>query len=466
VTTNSFSSLPLTPEFLANLKSLDYLCMTPIQEKSIPVILEGKDVQAQAKTGSGKTAAFGIGLLHQLDVPTYQAQALVLCPTRELADQVSKEIRRLARPVRNTKILALCGGSPIGPQYASLEHQPHIVVGTPGRILKHLQKGTLKLDSLKTLVLDEADRMLDMGFYDDIMRIIDEMPAQRQTLLFSATYPDKIKNISHAIQKNPVDIQVESLHDDKNIKQVFYEIDKSARADSLVDLLRHYCPQSSVVFCNRKQQCHEVAEELNRQGFDALALHGDLEQKERDQVLVQFSNKSSSILIATDVAARGLDIKDLSAVINYELSPDPEIHIHRIGRTGRAGNEGLALSLFAASEAPKVNAIANYQKSPVVFEDISSLKVQHGSDSDCADKLKSPMVTLCISAGRKDKVRPGDILGALTKSTNLPGKKIGKIDIFDIVSYVAVEQAIAKQALKVLSEGKIKGRRFRVRKLR
>jgi len=439
--------------------------MTPIQEQSLPVILEGKDVRAQAKTGSGKTAAFGIGLLHQLDVQTYQAQALVLCPTRELADQVSKEIRRLARPVANTKILALCGGAPIGPQFASLDHQPHIVVGTPGRILKHLQKGTLKLDSLKMLVLDEADRMLDMGFHDDIMRIIDKTPTQRQTLLFSATYPDEIKDVSHAIQQNPVSIHVESLHDDKNIKQIFYEIDKGARAESLVALLRHHCPQSSVVFCNRKQQCHELAEELKRQGFHALALHGDLEQKERDQVLVQFSNKSISTLIATDVAARGLDIKDLNAVINYELSPDPEVHIHRIGRTGRAGNVGLALSLFAASEAPKVNAIEDYQNSPVSFEEISSLKMQHGSESDCAGKLKSPMVTLCISAGRKNKVRAGDILGALTKNTNLPGKKIGKIDIFDIVSYVAVEQAIAKQALNVLSEGKIKGRKFRVRKL-
>ena len=439
--------------------------MTPIQEQSLPVVLEGRDVQAQAKTGSGKTAAFGIGLLHQLDVQTYQAQALVLCPTRELADQVSKEIRRLARPMANTKILALCGGAPIGPQFASLEHQPHIVVGTPGRILKHLQKGTLKLDSLKILVLDEADRMLDMGFHDDIMRIIDKTPAQRQTLLFSATYPDEIKDISHAIQHDPVDIHVESLHDDKNIKQIFYEIQKGARTETLVDLLQHYCPQSSVVFCNRKQQCHELGEELKRRGFHALALHGDLEQKERDQVLVQFSNKSSSILIATDVAARGLDIKDLSAVINYELSPDPEVHIHRIGRTGRAGNEGLSLSLFTASEAPKVNAIEDYQNSPVSFEEASSLKIHDGSESDCAGKLKPPMVTLCISAGRKNKVRAGDILGALTKNTNLPGKQVGKIDIFNIVSYVAVEHAIAKQALKTLSEGKIKGRKFRVRKL-
>jgi ATP-independent RNA helicase DbpA len=434
--------------------------MTPIQAQSLPAILKGKDLLAQAKTGSGKTATFAIGLLHKLEPQTYRTQALVLCPTRELADQVSKEIRRLARAIPNTRILTLCGGTPFGPQLGSLEHNPHIVVGTPGRILKHLQKGSLKLDGLKTLVLDEADRMLDMGFQEDMTRIIDMTPRQRQTLLFSATYPDEIKHISEAIQNDPVDVRVESLHDDKKIKQVFYEIQKGERTRALVALLQHYRPESSVVFCNRKQQCQELADELWQQGFHALALHGDLEQKERDQVLVQFSNKSSSILIATDVAARGLDIKDLQAVINFELSPDPEIHIHRIGRTGRAGKEGLALSLFMASEQRKVEAIEEYQNSPVRVDNTSTLKTREHF------KLIPPMVTLSINGGRKDKVRAGDILGALTANTDLPGKQIGKIDIFDNFSYIAVERPIAKQAVKVLSEGKIKGRKFKVRKLR
>ncbi len=455
----AFSILDLSKEFLANLESLDYKLMTPIQQQSIPQVLAGKDVIAQAKTGSGKTAAFGIGLLHKLNSQSYLTQAIVLCPTRELADQVSKELRRLARPIANTKITTLCGGMPIVPQIASLEHHPHIVVGTPGRILKHLQKGSLNLENLNTLVLDEADRMLDMGFSDDIMSIIKYSPETRQTLLFSATFPKQIKKVSSSIQKNPIEIQVESIHDESNIKQFFYEIEKHARTESLVALLEHYKPQSSVIFCNRKQQCKELAEELWTLGFHAVALHGDLEQKERDQKLVQFSNKSSSILIATDVAARGLDIKDLEAVINFELSPDPEIHIHRIGRTGRAGNDGLALSLFAASEAAKVNAIEDYQKKPVKFEKISLLKPQANN------KIKPPMSTLCINAGRKNKIRAGDILGALTKNTNLPGKHIGKIDIFDIVAYVAVEQEKAKQALNILSDGKIKGRKYRVRKL-
>ncbi|MCW8854223.1 MAG: ATP-dependent RNA helicase DbpA [Gammaproteobacteria bacterium] len=459
MTITTFSSLPLTADFLANLESLDYQKMTQIQAESLPEILNGKDVEAQAKTGSGKTAAFGIGLLHTLDSQNYLTQALVLCPTRELADQVSKEIRRLARPIPNIKLSTLCGGTAMGPQLASLEHHPHIVVGTPGRILKHVQKGSLQLDNIKTLVLDEADRMLDMGFYDDIMNIINFTPRDRQTLLFSATYPDEIKKISSTIQNNPIDIRVESLHDNKKIKQIFYEIQKGDRTKTLIALLHQFRPEHSVVFCNRKQQCKELAEELWSQGFHAVALHGDLEQKDRDRVLVQFSNKSSSILIATDVAARGLDIKDLSAVINYELSPDPEIHIHRIGRTGRAGSEGLALSLFMPSEAPKVNAIEEYQKCPVRIDSTSTLKFRENF------KLSPPMITLCINGGRKDKVRAGDILGALTANSSIPGKQIGKIDIFDNIAYVAVERAISKQALKILSEGKIKGRKFRIRKL-
>jgi ATP-independent RNA helicase DbpA len=460
VTATAFSSLPLTPGLLANIQSLDYQVMTPIQAQSLPAILKGRDLLAQAKTGSGKTAAFAIGILHKLEVKTYRTQALVLCPTRELADQVSKELRLLARAIPNTNILTLCGGKPMGPQLASLERNPHIVVGTPGRVLKHLGKGTLKPDALNMLVLDEADRMLDMGFHDDIMSIIEMTPRQRQTLLFSATYPDEIKEISHAIQIDPVDIRVESLHDNKQIEQIFYEIQKGERTKTLVALLQHYRPESSVVFCNRKQQCQELAEELWQQGFHAQALHGDLEQRERDQVLVQFANKSSSVLIATDVAARGLDIKDLEAVINFELSPDPEIHIHRIGRTGRAGNAGLALSLFMASEAKKVTAIEDFQNSPVRMDKTGSLKTREDF------RLSPPMVTLRINGGRKNKVRAGDILGALTANTNLPGKQIGKIDISDYHAHVAVERPVAKQALKILAEGKIKGHRFRVRKLR
>ena len=292
------------------------------------------------------------------------------------------------------------------------------------------------------------------------MNIIHQFPKQRQTLLFSATYPDEIKNISEQIQQQPIDVRVESVHSNKKIKQVFYEIEKGKRTETLIKLLHHFRPDSSLVFCNRKQQCQELSDELWQQGFHALALHGDLEQRDRDQVLLQFANHSCSILVATDVAARGLDIKELQAVINFELANDPEVHIHRIGRTGRAGNEGLALSLYMDSEAPKVINIEKFIESKLRIDNISTLKMRDNF------RLSPSMVTLCINAGRKDKFRPGDILGALTGNPAIQGKQIGKIDIFDRLAYVAVERPVAKQALKTLSEGKIKGRKYKVRKLR
>jgi ATP-independent RNA helicase DbpA len=348
----------------------------------------------------------------------------------------------------------------MGAQVASLERDPHIVVGTPGRILKHLLKGTLNLDNLNTLVLDEADRMLDMGFLEDIMLITDKMPRKRQTLLFSATYPDEIRNISGMVQRNPVEVRVEISHHNQQIKQAFYQVQRDQKTAALVALLEHHSPESTLVFCNQKQTCKDLCDELWKHGFHACTLHGDLEQFDRDQVLVQFANRSSSVLIATDVAARGLDIKELAAVVNYELTPDPEIHVHRIGRTGRAGNDGLALSLFYAGEQFRVDAIAKYQDSPANIENLSSLSPRENF------KLSPPMTTLFINAGRKDKIRAGDILGALTANTDLPGKRIGKIDIFDKIAYVAVECQVAKQALSILTEGKIKGRSFRARALR
>ncbi len=457
--TTDFSTLPLSPEMLANLKTLDYRQMTPIQAATLPALLQGRDLIAQAKTGSGKTAAFGIGLLDRLNVAKYRIQVLVLCPTRELADQVGKEIRRLARCMPNIKLVSLCGGQPFGPQVGSLEHNAHIAVGTPGRILKHLQKGTLDLQHIKTLVLDEADRMLDMGFYDEISTIIDHTPNHRQTLLFSATYPDAIKGMSSRFQRDPIMVSVDASHSDSQIKQHFYEVEKGQRVNTLTTLLAQHKPESTVVFCNTRQQCQEVADELQQRGFEALPLHGDLDQKERNQVLVMFANKSCPILVATDVAARGLDIKDLQAVINFELSRDPEVHIHRIGRTGRAGKKGLAFSLFIASEAHRVNALEEYLKSTIQIETLRNREIEEGF------KLQSPMVTFCIDGGRKDKVRPGDILGALTGDGGIPGDRVGKIDIFDHIAYVAIDRTIRKKALKQLSEGKIKGRRFKVRRL-
>ncbi|WP_031310630.1 ATP-dependent RNA helicase DbpA [Stutzerimonas stutzeri] len=456
---SAFATLPLSAATLANLDALGYTEMTPIQAQSLPVMLKGKDLIAQAKTGSGKTAAFGIALLEPLNPRYFGCQALVLCPTRELADQVAKELRRLARSADNIKILTLCGGVSIGPQIGSLEHGAHVIVGTPGRIQEHLKKGSLKLDGLNTLVLDEADRMLDMGFYDAIAEIIGQTPSKRQTLLFSATYPAGIKQLSATFMRDPQQVKAEALHDDTQIEQRFYEIDSEDRMEAVVRILASFRPETCVAFCFTKQQCQELVDRLSAQGISAMALNGDLEQRDRDQVLAMFANRSLSVLVATDVAARGLDIDALDMVINVELARDSEIHIHRVGRTGRAGKKGIAISLVAPAEAHRARAIEERQKAPLNWQPLSELKAQAGAP------LQPPMVTLCIGAGRKDKLRPGDILGALTGDAGIPGTQVGKIAIFDFQAFVAVERGAAKQALNRLNAGKIKGRSLKVRQL-
>ena len=455
----NFSDLPISRAQMANLVSLGYKKMTAVQAQSLPHVLKGRDLIARAKTGSGKTAAFGIGLLEQINPRFFGVQTLVLCPTRELADQVGKELRRLARSIPNIKLVLLCGGKPFGPQKGSLEHGAHIAVGTPGRIQDHLHKGNLKLDGLKTLVLDEADRMLDMGFSDVMTEIIAQTPKQRQTLLFSATYPDQIKKMCRSILRDPVTVTVEAEHKAGVIEQVFYEVKKHERNNTLLAMFEHYKPESTLVFCHTKKQCDEVARFLSGRGIEALAIHGDLEQRERDQVLVKFSNNSCAVLVATDVAARGLDIKSLAAVINFELPRDPEIYVHRIGRTGRAGEKGIALSIFTESELYRINSIEQYLKKPCICDVYESL------DRDPGFSLESPMVTIQLDAGRKNKMRPGDILGALTGEAGLSGSQIGKIDIFDMSSYVAIERSALRQALNYMADGRVKGRNVRARKV-
>ena len=456
---DKFSSLAISSAQIANLDSLSYKKMTAIQAQSLPHVLKGRDLIAQAKTGSGKTAAFGIGLLESINPRFFGVQALVLCPTRELADQVGKELRRLARSTPNIKLVLLCGGKPFGPQKGSLEHGAHIAVGTPGRIQDHLRRETLKLHGLKTLVLDEADRMLDMGFFDVMTEIIAQTPKNRQTLMFSATYPDAIKKMCRSIQRDPVMVTVEAEHKHGVIEQLFYEVKKHERNNTLLALFEHYKPATTLVFCHTKKQCDEVARHLRNHKIEALAIHGDLDQRERDQVLVQFANNSCAVLVATDVAARGLDIKSLQAVVNYELPRDPEIYVHRIGRTGRAGEKGIALSIFTESEQFRVNSIEQYLKKPCIIDFYASL------DRDPSFSLESPMVTIQLDAGRKNKMRPGDLLGALTGDAGLAGSQIGKIDIFDMSSYVAIERAGLRQALNYFADGKVKGRNVRARKI-
>jgi ATP-independent RNA helicase DbpA len=450
-----FSSLSLQPALLQVVETLGYTQMTPIQDASLPPMLEGRDVIAQGMTGSGKTAAFGLALLSRLDADAIRAQALVLCPTRELADQVSKEIRRLASGIPNIKLLTLCGGIPLRPQLASLQHPPHVVVGTPGRIQELLQQDALDLSALRVLVLDEADRMLDMGFEPAIVEILKKVPKQRQTLLFSATYPDAIRAISRKFQRDPVSVTVQAVVGDDAIEQVFYEVEGPRKLDALIALLLERKPESALVFCNTRKDVAEVADALWKRGFGALALHGELEQRERDETLVRFANRSCSVLVATDVAARGLDIKELPLVISYELPTDTDAHVHRIGRTGRAGQKGHALHLVAAREINRASMIEAQQGNPLRW---GKLVATSGAPSP------AQWITLAIDGGRQDKLRPGDILGALTGDAGLPGDAVGKIDIFATRAYVAVRREQADNAINRLRAKGVKGRNFRIRR--
>jgi ATP-independent RNA helicase DbpA len=455
---SDFSELALSPALQQGVAAAEYLDMTPVQAASLPAILAGRDVIAQAKTGSGKTAAFALGLLAAIDATRIQLQGLVLCPTRELADQVSKEIRRLARFIPNVKVLTLCGGIPLRPHLASLAHEPHLVVGTPGRILELLQKGVLPLAAIRVLVLDEADRMLDMGFSDDIHAITAQIPRKRQTLLFSATYNDAVREISRQFQRDALDVSVTATLSTEEVGQLFFEVSETQKFDTLSRLLAQHRPESALVFCNTRHAVRDLATQLAERGHSVLALHGDLEQREREEVLLRFANRSCAVLVATDVAARGLDIKDMPVVINYDMAATADVHLHRIGRTGRAGGKGLAWTLCTPYERHRTAAIEEAQDTPLDW--------QTPEPGSAAQKpLTAGMVTLIIDGGRQDKLRPGDLLGALTGDAGLTAESIGKIDIYATRAYVAINRRSADHALRALIAGKIKGRRFRVRKL-
>ncbi len=454
-----FAALSLPPATVANLHTLGYTAMTPIQAACLPPGLLGKDLIAQAKTGSGKTAAFALVLLANLNPRRFAVQALVLCPTRELADQVTTEIRRLARTQDNTKVVTLCGGVPLRGQIASLEHGAHIVVGTPGRLMDHLERGTLQLDALNTLVLDEADRMLDMGFFDDIVKVAKQCPKERQTLLFSATYPEGIQSLAARFMREPLTVAVQAQHASEQIEQRWFEVTSAERLHAVGQLLAHFRPVSTLAFCNTKAQCRDLVDVLRGKGISALALFGELEQRERDQVLVRFAHRSCSVLVATDVAARGLDIAQLEAVINVDVTPDAEVHIHRIGRTGRAGESGLVLNLASLDEMGSVGKIEHMQGRESSWHPLSALTPAS------AQPLLAPMATLHIQGGRKEKIRPGDVLGALTADLGFTREQVGKINVNEWSTYVAMDRDIAEAAASGLNSGRIKGKSVKVRVL-
>ncbi len=456
-----FSSLDLNPALIDNLASLGYTEMTPIQAQALPHVLKNKDIIARAKTGSGKTATFALGLLNKLDVKRFRVQTLVLCPTRELADQVATEIRKLARSIHNIKVLTLCGGVAFGPQVGSLEHGAHIIVGTPGRVEEHLRKANLNLDNLTTLVLDEADRMLDMGFQQALDDIVGYMPEQRQTMLFSATYPEKIENIAQRIMQSPVTLEVQDTHSHQSIIETLYQVENDqSRIEAVRLLLQEHQPETTLIFCNTKVETDRVANELRAVGYEASALHGDLEQKDRDQTLACFANRSISVLVATDVAARGLDIESLDMVINYQVAQELEVHTHRIGRTGRAGAQGMACSLYTQRDKHRISQLEDYLKQKFVRGELPHIRLLR------EPVFAPPMVTIHIGGGKKQKLRPGDIVGALTGADGIPGSEIGKIQVGDHWAYVAVAHKHGKMAFNKLSQGKLKGRSFRVKRLR
>ncbi len=459
-TSSQFSILSLRPELLTGLDNIGYANMTLVQATALPPMLEGQDVLARARTGSGKTAAFGLAVLNGLDANSFITQSLVLCPTRELADQVAKELRRLARAIGNIKILTLCGGTSLGPQIASLQHSPHIVVGTPGRVLHHLRKEKLDLAKLSSFVLDEADRMLDMGFADELDEVAKYLPDQRQTLLFSATYPSGIEQVSKRIQREPVLVDVTDDEQPAAIRQYWCDVTRENRPEKLHSALRAWGGALNLVFCNTKIDCDAVANALRDKGVAAVALHGDLDQIERNRVLVRFANKSATVLVATDVAARGLDVKNLDAVFNYELPKQADVYVHRIGRTGRAGEEGVAVSLVEARETGRWEAIEE-QMGGVTAEKCDIPVYGRRSSA-----LEPAMATLQIKGGRKNKLRPGDLLGALTAEGGVPGTSVGSIDLFETYGYIAIARGDVSKALRQLANRPIKGRRYRVWSIR
>jgi ATP-independent RNA helicase DbpA len=461
---SDFSELSLSPALLAVVQELGFLKMTPIQAQSVPVLLEGRDLVGQSRTGSGKTAAFALPILERLQLGTREIAALVLCPTRELSAQVAREIRRLGRRHAGLSVLVLAGGEPIGRQKGALEKGAHIAVGTPGRVLDHLRRRSLRVHRVGTVVLDEADRMLDMGFQEDMEKILKALPEKRQTVFFSATYPSSIAGLCEKYQKDPVFVRVEAEPEQAaEIRQLLVPAPTEQKIGALRWVLATFPHESALVFANLKVTVAEIAQLLSQAGVSADSLHGDLEQYDRDKVMAKFRNASTRVLVATDVAARGIDIENLDLVVNFDLPSQPDVYVHRIGRTGRAGKVGLAISLCTSREEGKVSAIEQFTGQKLTVTEREG--APRGEKAALAKSLErdAKMATLRISGGRKDKLRPGDILGALTgEAGGLDANDVGKIEIHDHFAYVAVNKSISREAQQSLSVGRIKGRKFNV----
>ncbi len=521
--TTRFDELELQAPILRAIAELGFEEMTPIQAQAIPVVLTGKDIVGQAQTGTGKTAAFGLPVLQKIDPKLKAVQAIILCPTRELAIQVSDELHKFSKFMHGVKVLPIYGGQDISRQIRALKAGVQVVIGTPGRVMDHMRRNTVKFDKVRMIALDEADEMLNMGFREDIETILKDMPEDRQTLLFSATMPQPIMDIARTYQKDATLVKVvkKELTVPK-IEQYYYEVRPKNKVDVLSRLLDMYAPKRCLIFCNTKRQVDELVSALQGRGFFAEGLHGDLKQQQRDRVMNSFRNGKAEILVATDVAARGIDVDDVEAVFNYDVPQDEEYYVHRIGRTGRAGRNGRAFNLVVGKEVYKLRDIQRYCKTKIKLmpipsvNDVTEVKAEKIlerindtienedltkmieiierklNDSDftaldiCAAFLKQAMgtdsvedatsamgdfgdtgaeqgmVRLFINLGKNQRIRPGDILGAIAGETGMPGKLIGSIDMFDKYTFVEVPREYAADVIQVMKESKIKGKSINI----
>ncbi len=534
-----FEELVIRPEILRAVQDMGFEEATPIQAQAIPVVMTGVDMIGQAQTGTGKTAAFGIPLLQKVDPDNRKVQALVLCPTRELAIQVAEELRNLAKYMHGVKVLPIYGGQDMSRQIRSLKGGVQIIIGTPGRVMDHMRRHTIRLNDLHTVVLDEADEMLNMGFREDIETILKDTPEERQTVLFSATMPQAIMEIAGTYQKDAQLVKVTRKElTVPNIEQYYYEVRTKNKDEVLCRLLDLYAPRLSLVFCNTKKKVDELVLELQNRGYFAEGLHGDLKQMQRDRVMQGFREGSTDILVATDVAARGIDVDDVEAVFNYDLPQDDEYYVHRIGRTGRAGRTGKAFTFIVGKEAYKLRDIERYCKTKMKaqripsLDDVANVRVenvfrklektieeedltlsvqaiqeyldknettamdlaaaflkmelgdalgeqqddlvqeQYVWESETKGKGKGKgrrkddkdMVRLFLNVGKKQKLKPGDILGAIAGESGLPGRAVGSIDMYDKYTFVDVPSKYYKQVIKSMKHAKIKGNRVNVEK--
>lgn len=458
----AFQTFDLRPELLEGVDRLGWTEPTDIQRDALPPALGGRDVVGLARTGTGKTGVFGLALLHRIDVTRRTPQALVLGPTRELAEQVTGAVREMAVGLPGLRVLRVTGGSPSRDQRDALEAGTHVIVGTPGRVLQQLELGRIDPAGLSTLVLDEADRMLDMGFEEQVLSILDRLPQDRQTLLFSATWPPEMAKLSARVQVDPVTVGTGDQVDVDLLQQSAVLCTWDERSEALCAVLREREPVPTLVFCETRAQCKEVAGLLQRRGASALALHGELEQRDRDEVLVRFRNGTARILVATNVAARGLDVEGLGLVVCYEISPEPAVHLHRVGRTARAEASGEAVTLVAGEgkELRRLVAVDEFLGTPLPRCRPGPM---HGGP---LEGWRSDWSTLVVFGGRRDKLRAGDLLGALTRGVGLDGADVGRIVVGERRAWVAIRAEQAARAQEGLDGARIKKKKFRVRSVR